>query len=131
MEGMLPDILATFVAAGPLLVQQREDREAAERERQIAEQRRYEEQRHRKRDANRWRRFRELAQNWHDLAAVRDFLAALRSMNVTPIAEIDGRSVDEWIAWAEEWLQRADPTAGGVGSVFERIAEITDWTYRD
>jgi hypothetical protein len=45
--------------------------------------------------------------------AVRDFLAALRSMNVTPTAEIDGRSVEEWIAWAEEWLQRADPTAGG------------------
>jgi hypothetical protein len=131
MEGMLPDILATFVAAGPLLVQQRKDREAAERERQLADQRRYEEQRRRKRDANRWRRFRELAQDWHELAAVRDFLAALRSMNVTPTAEIDGRSVEEWIAWAEEWLQRADPTAGGVGSFFEQVAEITDWTYRD
>lgn len=36
MEGMLPDILATFIAAGLLLVQQRKDREAAERERQLA-----------------------------------------------------------------------------------------------
>jgi len=131
MDGMLPDILATFVAAGPLLVQQRKDREAAERERQLAEQRRYEEQRRRKRDANRWRHFRELAQDWHELAAVRDFLAALRSMNIAPTAEIDGRSVEEWIAWAEEWLQRADPTAGGVGKVFEQVAGITDWTYRD
>lgn len=66
-----------------------------------------------------------------ELAAVRDFLAALRSMDVTPNAEIDGRSVEEWIAWAEEWLQRADPTAGGVDGVFERVAGITDWTYRD
>lgn len=131
MESVLPDILATFVAAGPLLVQQRKDREAAERERQLAEQRRYEEQRRRKRDANRWRHFRELAQDWHELAAVRDFLAALRSLNVTPTAEIDGRSVEEWIAWAEEWLQRANPTAGGVASVFKQVAEITDWTYRD
>ncbi|MEK1886920.1 MAG: hypothetical protein AAAB35_04925 [Phyllobacterium sp.] len=128
---MLPDILATFVAAGPLLVKQRKDREAAERERQLADQRRYEEQQRRKRDANRWRRFRELAQDWHELAAVRDFLAALRSINVTSTAEIDGRSVEEWIAWAEEWLQRADPTACGVGSFFEQVAEITDWTYRD
>lgn len=82
-------------------------------------------------DANRWRHFRELAQDWHELTAVRDFLVALRSMNVTPTAEIDGRSIKDWIAWAEEWLQRADPTAGGVGSVFERVAGITDWTYRD
>lgn len=131
MDGMLPDIVATFVAAGPLLVQQRKDREAAERERQLAEQRRYEEQRRRKRDANRWRRFQELAQDWHQLAAVRDFLAALRSMDVTLTTEIDGRSVQEWIAWGEEWLQRADPTADGVSGVFKQIAEITDWTYRD
>lgn len=131
MEDMLPDILTTFVAAGPLLVQQRKDREAAERERQLAEQRRYEEQRRRKRDANRWRRFRELAQDWHELAAVRDFLTALRSMNAASTAEIDGRSVEEWIVWAEDWLQRSDPTVNGADGVFSGIVSITDWTYRD
>lgn len=131
MEGMLPDILATFVAAGPLLVQRRRDREVAERERQLTEQRHYEEQRRRKRDTNRWRRFRELAQDWHELAAVRDFLTALRSMDTASAAEIDGRSVEEWIVWVEEWLQRADPTAGGVDGVFKQVAEIADWTYRD
>ncbi|MNV83426.1 hypothetical protein D3C71_1772330 [compost metagenome] len=52
-------------------------------------------------------------------------------MDVTPTTEIDGRSVQEWIAWGEEWLQRADPTADGVTGVFKQIAEITDWTYRD
>ena len=62
---------------------------------------------------------------------MRDFLTALRSMDVTLTAEIDGRSVEEWIGWAEEWLQRADPTAGSVGGVFEQVAEITDWTCRD
>lgn len=131
MESMLPDILATFVAAGPLLVHQRQDREAAERERQLAEQRSYEEQRRRKRDTNRWRCFRELAHDWHELAAVRDFLTTLRSMDTTSAAEVDGRSVEEWIAWAEEWLQRADPTAGGVDGVFKQVATVTDWTYRD
>lgn len=118
-------------AAGPLLVRQRKDRERAELERQHAEQRRYEEQRLRKRDSNRWRRFRELAKDWHDLAVVRDFLIALRSMDATPTAEIDGRSVQEWIEWAEEWLQSADPTADGGGGVFKQVAEVTDWSYRD
>jgi len=131
MESMLPDILATVVAAGPLLVQQRKDREAAERERQLAERRRYEEQQRRKRDANRWRKFRELAQDWHELAAVRDFLTALRSMDIESVTEIDGRSVEVWIAWAEEWLQRADPTANGVDGIFKQVAAVTDWTYRD
>lgn len=131
IEGMLPDILATFVAAGPLLVQQRKDREAAERERQLAEQRRYEEQRRRKRDANRWRRFRELAQDWHEFAALREFLTALRSMDSPSTAEIGSRSVKQWIVWAEEWLQRADPTANGVDGVFKQVADVADWTYRD
>lgn len=131
MESMLPDILATFLAAGPLLVQQRKDREAAERERQLAEARRYEEQRRRKRDANRWRRFREFAQDWRELAAVRDFLTKLRSMDAMSVTEIDGRSVEEWIVWAEEWLRRSDPTADGVDGMFRQIAAITDLTYRD
>ncbi len=131
MEGMLPDIVATFVAAGPLLFQQRKDRETAERERQLAEQRRYEEQRQRKRDANRWRRFRELAQDWNELGTVRNFLTALRTMDVDPSAEIGDRTAAEWITWAEEWLKRADPTADGVEGVFEQIDTVTDWTYRD
>ena len=131
MEGMLPDIVATFVAAGPLLVQQRKDREAAERERQLAEQRRYEEQRRQRRDANQWRRFRELAQNWNELGTVRNFLTALRKMDVEPSAEIGDRTAAEWITWAEEWLERADPTADGVEGVFGQIDTVTDWTYRD
>ncbi|MCV3211114.1 hypothetical protein OHD62_31100 [Mesorhizobium sp. YC-39] len=111
-------------------MQQRKDREAAERERQLAEQRRYEEERRRKRYANRWRRFQEIAQDWHKLATVRDFLAELRLMNVDPSTEIEGRSVAEWMAWGENWLERADPTVNGVDGVFRQIAAITDWTYR-
>ena len=131
LEAMLPDILAAFVVAGPLLVQQRKDREAAERERQLAEKRRYEEQQRRKRDSNRWRKFRELARDWHELGKARNFLAALRSMDTGSSADIDGNSVADWIAWAEEWLQRADPTANGVEGVFKQVAAVTDWTYRD
>jgi hypothetical protein len=64
IEDMLPDIVGTFIAAGPALVQRRRAQEAAERERQLAERRRHEEQQNRKRDANRWRLFQEMAQNW-------------------------------------------------------------------
>jgi hypothetical protein len=33
--------------------------------------------------------------------------------------------------WADEWLARVDPMKNGVGNVFERIAAITEWSYRD
>jgi hypothetical protein len=37
-------------------------------------------------------------------STIRDFLAALQSTDVTPTAEIDGRSIEEWITRAPEWL---------------------------
>lgn len=131
MEGMLPEILTAFVAAGPLMVQRRKEREEEARERERAEWLRQEERRRLKRDANRWRRFREMALDWRELAAVRDFLAALRALEAEAAPEIDGRSVVEWIAWAEDWLRRSDPTAGGLEGVFAQIAEVTDQSDRD
>jgi hypothetical protein len=131
LEGMLPDIVAVFVAAGPLLVRQRKEREAAERERQLAERRRYEQQQRKKRDANQWRYFREMAQDWHELAAARDFLGTLRSMDVDSSIEIDGRSVGDWLMWAEDWLQQANPIANGLEDLFRRIADIKEWSYRE
>lgn len=52
-------------------------------------------------------------------------------MDNKPPAEIDGRGGEEWIAWAEDWLQLADPAANGVDGVFKKVAAVTDWTYRD
>lgn len=131
LEGLLPDIVAVFVAAGPLLVQRRREREAAERERQLAERRRYEEQQRRKCDANRWRHFREVAQDWRELSTARDFLNMLRSMDADPSIEVDGRSLGDWLTWAENRLQSADPLANGPEDLFRRIAEIKEWSYRD
>jgi hypothetical protein len=131
LEDMLPEIVGVFVAAGPLLVQQRREREAAERERRLAERRRYEEQQKRRRDANRWRHFREIALDWRELAAARNLLSMLRSIDVDLSVEINGRSVGDWLVWAEDRLKRADPTANGLEGLFKRIAEITEWSYRD
>lgn len=131
LEGSLPDIVATFVAAGPLLVQRRRDREIAERERQLAERRRYEERQRRKRDSNQWRYFREMAQDWHQLALVRDFLTALRSYEIDPEIQVDGRNLRDWLTWAETRLQRAAPTADGIVGVFKALGAIREWSYRD
>lgn len=131
IEDMLPDIVGTFIAAGPVLVQKRREQEVAEHERQLAERRRYEEQRERKRNANRWRHFREIAQEWRDIAAARDFLNVLRIGCSDPSIEIDGRTVTSWLEWVAEWLETVDPIKNGVDNVFRRVAAITEWSYRD
>ncbi|TIW29378.1 MAG: hypothetical protein E5V63_01280 [Mesorhizobium sp.] len=72
-----------------------------------------------------------MAQDRRELATFRDFLAALRSMNIDSFTEIEGRTVAERIAWGENWLERADPTVNGVDGVFRQIAAITNCTYQD
>jgi hypothetical protein len=131
IESALPEIVATFVAAAPLLAEQRRRREEAERQRLIAEQRRYEEEQRQKLDNNRWRRFVELARQRRDAEAAHAFLAAVKAANINPEQEVAGNSIADWIAWAERRLAHADPLNQGVGAVFEAIAKVTTWTYRD
>jgi hypothetical protein len=86
MEELLPDIVATFVAAAPLLVEQRKKREENERLRQIAERQRYEERQRRKLDDNRWRRFVEFSKQQREAELARDFLQTLRPYELRPNA---------------------------------------------
>lgn len=131
LDDRLPEIVATFVAAGPVLRQQRLDREEEERQRREAERLRYEEQQRRRSDRNRWRAFREMATDWQDLAAARAFIDKLKRYRTDPSTEVGGLTLADWIDWAEQWVRRADPTASGIKVVFERIASVNASTYRD
>lgn len=131
MEALLPEIVATFVAAGPLLVEQRRKREEAERERQIAERKRYEEEQRRKLDDNRWRRFVDFARQRRDVEVAQAFLDAIRSAAFDAQQDVGGSSIADWIAWAEQRVIDADPIAKGVDGVFRSLAQVTAWTYRD
>jgi hypothetical protein len=44
---------------------------------------------------------------------------------------IDDRTISEWIAWARESLRAHDPLEAGATAVFQSIACIDQWTYRD
>lgn len=131
MESLLPDIVATFVAAGPLLVDQRRQREEAERQRQIAELKRNEERQRRKLDDNRWRRFVELALRRRDIEIAHGLLKALKMASFDSQQEVAGTSIADWIEWAESHLADDDPVNHGADAVFQAIAEVTAWTYRD
>lgn len=131
LESLVLDIVSTLIAAGPLLVQQRQAKGEAERQRQIAEHLRHQEQQRRKCEKNRLRRFTELARDWRELAVARDFLEVLKARPITSTELIDGRSLDEWLAWADERLRAADPLANGVAGVFRDVGTIKEWSYRD
>ena len=129
IEQCLPDIIATFVAAGPLLAKETLRRREAERKWRLAEQRRYEEQQIRKRDDNRWRRFIEIAHDWQSIETARRFLDNLRQLEMDLDCEVEGQSLREWTAWAEQKLQSEDPLTKGVNDIFGSIASVSKWTY--
>lgn len=126
---MLLDIIATFVAAGPLLAERTRQRKEDEHQHRIAEQKRYEEKQHRKREDNRWRRFVDIARGWREADLARGFLAALKNSEIESDQQIDGRSIEDWLNWAEERLQSADPMNHGAGAIFKSIASVNEWNY--
>lgn len=131
LESFMPDIVATLIAAGPLLVEQRREREEAERQRQVAEQRRYQEQQRCKRDNNQWRRFTDIAQDWRNLELARTFLTALKKTEIDQEKEIGGRKLGEWLSWVEDRIARTDPINAGAEAIFDSVGDVTEWTYRD
>ncbi len=131
MESLLPEIAATLVAAGAVLVDMRRKREEAERLRLMEERKRTEERERRKLDDNRWRRLTELADAWRTAKVTRDFIAAVKAMPSDSQEALAGMPLAEWLAWAEERLHKADPLTYGVDGIFRDIAEVTAWSYRE
>jgi hypothetical protein len=131
VETMAGDILATLLAAFPLMVAEREQREKAEERRRIEAQRRYELEQQRKLEENRFRRMLEHAGRWRDAELARSFVAALRAAIPDPTVVIDDKPASEWLDWAEARATQYDPLASDPLDVFESIADVTNWTYRD
>ncbi len=130
-ENILPEIVATFVAATPLLAERTRERAEQARLRQIEEHKRYEEQQHRKLDDNQWRRLVELAERSREAITAREFIETIKASDIDPDRLVEGRTVGEWIKWAEEKAMEVDPLSYGADTIFDSIASVTTWTYRD
>ena len=117
-------LLARFIervmALGPKLVEARKERE--ERERQWAEEEaiRAERARLAREDDERWDRFRRAAVDWEECQRLKAFLDFLRTKEKSePEALYDGRSLTDWIAWAEQKIDLLEPT-GNLERVFAK-----------
>lgn len=127
METLLPDIIATFVTAVPLLVEQRRQSEEQQRQWKLDELRRYEERQAMALDANRWRKFLEFAQQSRQAENAKKFLDLIKAKCSDREHQVAGVPVADWITWVEHWLIKADPLHNGIDHIFEAIARSNAW----
>lgn len=130
MEDFLSDIVGTMMTAGSFLAERQRAVDAA-RSRAMKERRQEEKRRSQKRNDVRGRRLIEIAQNWREVAVAREFVAALRRLDLPEDQVVEGMPIREWILWAEEHLDTVDPMNGGVAAIFEDIGKIGSQSYDD
>lgn len=110
IEDLLLLVVSEITAAGPVLVRQR--RELVEWKRQCEQE--AEEERQRKQrlrdEYERWASVKELASSWEECRRLEAFLIALREKASSEHNDVvEGRTVTEWIDWAEAKLAKEDP----------------------
>lgn len=88
------------------LLRQQEAERRAERAR-LAEQEKF-----------RCNKLRELAQDWHHANQVRAFIAAIKAQPFDSEANIEGKTIAEWLIWAEAAADMLDKSRDGAARVF-------------
>lgn len=66
----------------------------------------------------------ELAHGWRMASQIRECLAELKSKPFDLEACVDGRSLAEWMEWAEATADALDPEKGGLEGFFSMIANV-------
>lgn len=120
IETQLSNIVSEVIAAGPILAEMRRAREEQERQFEIERAQKREQQRLLQHDNERWSNFRRLASNWEECRRLRMFLDTLREKAESESdAVVEGHTVAEWIAWAEDRLSQVDPAQRSAVEIVE------------
>ncbi|WP_417477268.1 hypothetical protein [Maricaulis sp.] len=126
MESQLSAIVATLLAAAPI-IEARRKREAEERrEREAQATRQREIERLQRIDDNRWRRFLELAAEWEDVQRAQAYLAA-----VSAAADIDDPDLTTLQDWVEQRADSVSPTSRGGSAILAELNAVNQWSYRN
>lgn len=130
VAALLPAIVRAIIEAGPTLAE--EAREAEERHRRYQQEQaeRYERQRLQEIDDKRWGRFQKRAERWEERDRLLLFVAELRRrLEAEGEATVEGRTLTEWIGWAEERAEARDPFRQGLRGLFEDVTRPEHPTY--
>jgi len=131
IEDRVGDILATLLAAFPMMAAARQEAEERQRLRETEERCRQVLAQELKLDRDRFRCFLEQAGRWREAELARDFLMALRAAIPDSSLEIGGTPAAEWLEWAQAHVQAHDPLAQGSSAVLRSISDVTETTYRE
>lgn len=126
---MLPEIIGTVMAAGPILEQKKREREEREKRYREEEARRYEVKRLKEIDDKRWNKFREFAGNWEERDKLLAFIAEIEKCAPDQGEVTVGDSpLGDWIAWAKKRAEALDPFRQGVAGMFDAISKVSQWS---
>lgn len=130
-ESMVPEIVATFVVLGPVLAERTRRREEQQRTWEDQQRQREIERQKRQQDDNRWRRLLQIAESSKSSELAREFIARLRQLDLPESEPVDGRTLGEWLDWAEAKANELDPVGQGIERIFEDVSRISAWTRFD
>lgn len=122
LEEMIPDIVSSLEAVGPVVLRQAEEEQERLLRHLEDEEFRKQEAERKRIDHNRWTAFVEYAQRLATVEQVEKLLALLESRaNEFPTA-VEGQLISDWLRWARSRLGSFDPRLLSAQTIFSEIA---------
>jgi hypothetical protein len=131
IEDQLDEIVDSIMAAFPVLEEQRRQREEEKRRWEQTAREQYRREEEARLELARFRKLLEHAAGWREIGFARAFIVALREAMPPDSPVIAGHDIEVWLSWADRKLEQHDMVASDPRSIFESIASVTSWTYRD
>lgn len=126
LETMIPDIVATVLKAGPVLVKLQKRSEELAQQRYEAERLRREEEVKLRVDKNRLLALIDFADRLEVIAKLQRLIEALEQSTVDALTVIGDRPISDWFQWARSHMHTFDPLSKGAAGVFGDISQIKD-----
>ncbi|MHC2251216.1 hypothetical protein ACVILK_000908 [Bradyrhizobium embrapense] len=121
LDDQLPALVDRFLEGAQILkAWHREIQEREEEQRQAVAQRE-ERQRQAKLELSRRQRLLDLTGDWRAAQELRAFIAALRSGPIEDNLEIQGKTIADWLAWADGVADDLDASRAGAAEAFRKI----------
>jgi hypothetical protein len=131
LEDAVPDIAATLLLTGSALIAMQRAREEQELLQLNTNRAAELEMADRRKAENQWRLLVECADRFETATRVGRFIKALEVAGANSSERVGDRALAEWLTWAKGRVKEYDQLARDPVQVFEEIAKVTEWTFRD
>ncbi|WP_205668279.1 hypothetical protein [Bradyrhizobium manausense] len=121
LDSRLPEMVARIFEGAKALKAWHLQRQTEEEQRRKAAAERVERQRQAEIEGKYRQKLIELATDWQTATIVRDLVAVLRSNEGVQNQDVSGKSVAEWLAWADQVANDLDATRNGAAAFFSMI----------